>query len=466
MSSDRSSAAVQPDPGQPRASRPRSRGRCFASSLRCLACVALVLPLLARADQFNLFGYGPRAAAMAGAQTADANDYSAVFYNPALLVSWQDVNFGFHFQYYRMSDDVQAKDRAATLSCSLCSPPEAVGTSVGLLFPLAGKVKNRVAIGVGFYTPTGVLLRVTAPDPNTPYWYRYNSNPERLVAHLGAGIRLTDWLSIGLGVQALADLVGDGTDVQVDMFSKEVKKRAISAYLGTRVAPVFGVSVAPWKHLRFGANFRMEMKLHYVIPATVDLEGIGTLKFSVEGVAHYTPHTLTFGAAWDVTDQLTLSLDGEWMNWSAAPSPYVHLSIQLSGPTLAALGLDKAFDVSSADSLAGFADTLSVRLGSEYRLSDRFAARLGFSYRPTPVPKQSALATNLLDGNTVGLAAGVGFNFPDPLEIFQHPIQIDVGLQAAFLLPREAIKDPTDLVPSYTYQARMYGGTIAVRYDF
>lgn len=435
-------------------------------TLRRFAVLLLLVPSFAFADNFNLFGYGPRAAAMGGAMTAEASDFTSVFYNPALMVERKDVNFGFHFQWYRMLADVKQNDLARELDCRACSAPDAVGTSLGLVFPLAGKVKNRVALGLGLYLPSAVMLRVNAPDSSTPFWYRYNANPERIVVHAGVGIKITDWFKIGLGVQALADLLGNGANVKVDLFSKQVELRELNSYLGTRVAPVFGVHVSPLKRLRFGATFRMEMKLVYEIPAKVDLSGVGTLGFAVRGVAHYTPHTLSFGAAFDATDDLTFSLDGEWQNWSAAPSPYTDLSIDLSGQTLEALGLGSALDINSPVQRPGFQDTFGGRLGAEYRVSPRFAARLGAFIRPTPVPKQNVAGTNLLDNTAIGLSGGFGFNFPDPLEVFQSPIQIDIAAQGHFILPREAIKEPTDTVPSYTYSARVAGVTAAVRYDF
>jgi long-chain fatty acid transport protein len=437
-------------------------------SRRALVALILVVTPAAHADNFDLFGFGPRGSAMAGAMTAEANDYTAVFYNPALLVERKDVNFGFHFQYYRMQADVAQKDPNSVnkLNCSACTAPDSVGYSLGLAVPLGGKVKNHLALGVGIYLPSQVLLRVNAPDTNTPYWYRYNGNPERLSVHLGAGIRIVEWLKIGLGVQALADLVGDGANVSVDLFSKQVKLNTLNSYLGTRVSPVFGLHVSPTNWLRFGATYRGEMKLIYQIPAKVDLQGVGTLGFTVSGVAHYSPHTVSVGAAIDPVKNLTISLDGEWQNWSAAPSPYVNLVIDLSGKTLDGLGLGSALDVSSAMQRPGFADTISARLGGEYRVSDRFAARLGAFYRPTPVPKQDTAGTNLLDNDSVGVTGGIGFNFPDPLEIFQAPIQIDLAAQATFIMAREANKDPTDNVPSYTYSSRVYGASIAVRYDF
>ncbi len=431
---------------------------------RALLLLALV-PMLARAD-FSLYGYGPRAAAMGGAMTAEANDYTAVFYNPALLVERKDVNFGFAFQYAGMVSKVESKDLAKPLDLSLANAPATVGSSLGLLFPLGGVVKNRVALGLGVYLPTAVLLRLHAPAQDQPYWYRYQTNPERLQLHLGAGIKLVDWLKLGLGVQVLANLIGDSANVGVDLFSKEVTRGDINAYLGTRVAPVFSLHLNPWKRLRLGATFKYEMRLDYRIPATVDLEGIGTLGFVIQGVAHYSPHTLQFGAAFDVTDDFTIALDGEWQNWAAAPSPYVGVSIDLSGPTLEGLGLGTALDVESARQPPGFANTFGGRLGAEYRVNQRFVARAGAFFRPTPVPKQDTQGTNLMDNTAVGGSVGVGFNFPDPLEIFQHPIQIDVAGQAHFLLNREANKASTDSMPGYMYSANVFGVTAAIRYDF
>lgn len=432
-----------------------------------LACVVLAAwPVVVRADVFNLYGFGPRAAAMGGAMTAEANDFTAVFYNPALLVERKDVNFGAAFQFYRMVPKVESKDLAKDLDCTKCQPPDTVGTSVGLLFPLGGKVKNHLALGLGVYLPTSVLLRLNAPNAKQPYWYRFHGNPERLQLHLGAGIKIFDWLKVGLGVEVLANLIGDDANVGVDLFSKQVKTGDINAKLETRVAPVVSLHVSPIKRIRIGATYRGEMELDYKIPAKVDLEGIGTLGFIISGVAHYTPHTVAFGASFDVLENFTVAIDGEWQMWSRAPSPYAGITIDLSGPTLEALGLDKALDVASGNHPPGFTDTLGARLGAEYRISERFAARLGGFVRPTPVPKQDTQGTNLLDSMAIGVTGGVGFNFPDPLEIFQHPIQIDVAGQAQFLMPRTATKDAVDTEASYTYSANVYGATAAIRYDF
>ena len=461
--------------------------------MRLVTLGVLLWASQALATVYDTFGFGPRAAAMGGAMTAEARDFTAVSYNPALLVERKDVDFGFSFQFNRMANDKTGADAATDPATDLARPlcpsiatigpdgkavsapnprcadlnaSDTVGYSLGLLFPLGGKVRNRVALGLGIYIPSQRLLRVLAPDTSTPFWYHFQSHSERIVIHVGLGVKIFDWLTVGLGAQALADLIGLGANVDVDLFNKTVTSGSIDSHLATRVSPVIGIQVHPIERLRFGVTYRAEMSLHYHIPAKVNLQGIGTLSFSIDGDTHYTPHTVAFGAAWDITRDFTVALDGEWQHWSAAPSPYVDLTIGLSGDTLKALGLDNAFDINSPHQKPGFIDTVGARLGLEYRLTERFSARAGGFFRPTMVPKQTAPGSNILDADTVGVSVGVGFNFPDPLEIFASPINIDVATQAQVLLPREAIKEPTDPVPSYSYSAKVYGATIAIRYDF
>ncbi|MHB8874213.1 MAG: OmpP1/FadL family transporter [Myxococcaceae bacterium] len=436
-----------------------------------LPVVLLLCGTGALANNMQTFGFGPRAAAMAGAQTADAQDYSAVFYNPAMLVLRKDLNFGFAFSWARADTEVAPTGTGATadgpqLDCKYCTPPDSAGFSVGLLFPLAGKVKNRLAFGLGLYLPSQRLLRTQATDPNRPFWYLYHSSPDRIIVHAGAGLRILENLTFGVGVQALADLVGQGASMEVDLFSKQVKAREIDSTLATRTGPTAGLYFAPLPQVRLGVSFRWEMALLYQIPAEVDLEGIGTLAFKVEGMTHYSPHTLNFGAAWDITPEVTVAVDGEYAMWSRAPSPYVDVTVDISGDTLAALGLGSALDLNSPRTAPGFTDTFTGRVGLEYRMTERFAARGGAYYRPTPVPRQDVPGTNILDASAVGLSVGAGFSFDDPLEVFEAPVSIDLAGQGTFLLPREAVKEPTDVVPSYKYSATLYGLTAAIRYEF
>lgn len=435
-------------------------------SVRGVIVLAVAFATAAQAEEFTTYGFGPRAAAMAGAMVADASDYTGTFYNPALLVNRTDVNFGASVNWYRTFTEVTSNDATRPIDCTYCQPPDAVGMSLGALFPLGGKVKNRVAIGLGLYIPFERLLRVLAPSTNQPFWYTFNSHNERLIIYLGLGVKIVDWLTVGIGAQALADLVGQGAKVKVDLFSKAVEAQVIDAHLAAHVAPVFGLQVKPIPRLRFGLTYHYEMSLKYSIPASIDLDGIGSLAFEAHGYTHYSPHSFVLGAAFEPHPDLTVALDAEFALWEFAPSPYLGMTMDLSGETLEALGLGSALDLAQDPPKPGFTNTLGVKLGLEYRLSKRFALRGGFFYRPTPVPKQDAEGTNVLDGSTLAATLGGGFNFDDPLEIFQSPIHIDLSVQTQFMIGREAKKDPLDTMPSYSYVGRTFGVSSALRYDF
>ncbi len=429
----------------------------------------MLSPFTARASLFDYWGYSPRAVAMSGALTADASDYSAVFYNPAMLALREDFNFGLSVDFTRTDAWVTPRTLDKELDCTYCDPADwATGVDLGLLFPLGGKVKNKLAVGVGLHLPTSNLVSIRAADPSRPFWYQWNNSPDRLVVFLGAGARILDNLTLGLGAQMLGDLTGAGADITVDLFSKEATHREVSSDLAPAVAPNAGLYWQALPELRLGLSWRGEFKHRYSVPADIDLEGVGMLKLAISGYNHFTPHTFNLGAAWDPSSQVTLALDLSYQRWSAAPSPYARIHVDLSGETLNALGLDEAMDLDTmeTDAPPGFEDTLSVRAGMEYRLSEGFAARGGMSFHPTPVPRQVQPGTNILDSDALGVSGGIGWSFEDPLEIFEAPLLVDLAVRAIWFLPREAVKEGTDEVPSYDYASRVLGTSLAVRYNF
>jgi long-subunit fatty acid transport protein len=430
-----------------------------------LAALVILHPVPSGATLYESFGFSPRGVAMSGALTASADDFTATFYNPAMLVLRKDFNVGLGFDYGDPAGRVEAKGEGQ-LDCSYCDPDSFAGFNLGLLFPLGGKVANRVALGLGLHGPAATVASVRAPDPNRPFWYGWHNRQDRILVFVGAGVRIVDELTVGVGLQTLADLVGNGAATRVDLFARQVRFKEVSSDLANTVAPNAGVYWSPTPALRLGASFRGEMGLVYRIPANIDLEGVSTLNLVVEGIDHYSPPTLTGGVAWQPTPSLTLALDGSYQLWSRAPSPYMDITVDLEGETLRAMGLDEALDLESRSSPPGFEDTVETRLGIEYQAAEGFVLRGGFSFRPTPVPRQSAAGTNILDGTTVGVSGGMGFSFDDPLEVLANPLTFELAGRGLFLLPREAEKDRTDELPPYTYSASVFGVSVAFRYSY
>ena len=430
------------------------------------ACLALALPTAARAGVFDSFGYDPRGVGMGGTQTAAADDYTASYFNPALLVLQEKFSFGYGFNWSQPQMNVRALDGNRASQLQLSQPPSSFnGWTLGVLFPLGGKVSNRLALGVGLYLPSSNVLRTEATDPRAPAWYFYQSGPERIVVSASAGVRITDWLSIGGGAQILGALVG-GFDFDLNLFSKQFEGRAMRADLETRVAPLAGLAL-DFKPigLRFGFSFRGAIQSDYRLPTTFNLSDVGVIELVMEGVTHYSPDTYSLGVQYRL-GSLVGTAELRYARWSTAPDPSTKVTLNVDGEALESLGLSEQFDIEGASGPPGFLDTLATHLGAEYWIVDgRFALRAGYSFRPTPVPLQRA-DSNILDGDTHGVSLGVGFSFDDPLEIFSHPIHIEAAAQRLVVPERQAQKEPEDPVPSYTYGGAVNELTFAVRYVF
>lgn len=434
---------------------------------RLLLAVLLLAPCTARASNFDIYGFGTRALSMGGAATADSADFSGVFYNPSQLVLRSKINVGLGLFYEKPSMSVTADNPSPefdALCKTGCQPPDSTAYTVGLVFPFAGKLKDKVSLGIGLSLPTRNLIRVQAVDPGEPSWYLYQSSPDRINVFAGLGIRPVEWLSLGIGLQALADFTGN-INFNVDLFNKRFQQRDIVAQLITRQAPVAGITFAPIKQLQFGFSYRASMELDLELPANIGLGDLGSLLLDAKSTTFFTPHEFTFGVSGRPLDGLTIDADLEYARWSVAPNPAVQVKVAFSGELASGLGLDKALSMDSQDAKIGFEDILIPRLGVEYYVVERLAVRAGYFYRPTMVPIQNGL-TNLLDGGTHVITGGLGYKFDSPLEILSDPIEIAAVAQHGFVETRHANKSESNPVPAYSYGGSTTTFAIDIRYNF
>jgi long-subunit fatty acid transport protein len=188
------------------------------------------------------------------------------------------------------------------------------------------------------------------------------------------------------------------------------------------------------------------------------------MNLGLEGVAQYTPHTISLGASYKFSSVLATA-ELRYALWHLAPNPATLVAVDLNGELLKGLGLQNQLDAAAENPDVGFVDTLSPYLGVEWWIVERFALRLGYSFHATPVPLQSG-DTNLLDGNTHVVGAGVAVNFDDPLEVFARPIFLEVAVQEQLIPERRANKPATVSVPSYVYGGSVTAVTGALRYEF
>lgn len=432
------------------------------------ACVVLALLLgVAQASVYDLYGFTPRGRAMGNAQTADADDFSGVFYNPGALTRRKQIVVGAGLLHTRPSLSI---DRAFRVESQREVPsvvPEPfTGLNIGALFPLGHKFGDRVAIGASMYLPLLRLLSASSVDAQVPQFYRYEQQPDKFVFLASAAFEIADWLSVGAGVQVLASLDGQ-IDLGVELANRRIARRALLVDIAPRASAVLGALITPNKGLRIGVSWRDDIQLDYALPGNITIDDLVQLDLTLQGTVLYTPQTLSGGVAWEPMAGLTLAADISWLRWSKAPDPSPTVAIDLSGEILEGLGLGDRIDIQNGAPVdLGFRDIIEARLGAEYLPHPQIATRLGYIYRPSPAPVPTG-AFNQIDPNAHVLSAGMGFTFRDPLEVRENPVTIDFVYQAT-LMQSQAVRQragDADRVGDYTAGGTVHSLGLAFRHD-
>ena len=432
----------------------------------------------AAANPLSILGGGARGIGMGEAQVAAADDHTATFYNPALLTRRHRVTFGAGFQLIKPNLTITEQAPFFDEGNAPVFPADFVQWNLGVIFPLGGKVKNRIVLGLGASLPNGFIVRVKAVDAKSPSFVLYEFSVRKLTLAPCFAFLVTDWLSVGAGLQVLADFGGTGARVDVDLFARKVDHREVLVDLVPRESLVAGVTLGPFEGLTFGASFRQELGLDFSLPAYIVLEDVGVLDLKLRGTTLWTPNEVTLGVAYAAPAMgLTVAFDLTWSQWSRAPSPELLVELDSGGPVLDGLGLGDALDLCSDRAIEsedgktlcrpsppGFVDVLSPKLGVELRVSEVVTLRGGAWVRPTPVPDQVG-RTNFLDATTFHAALGASFTFADPLEIFSQPITFDVATQAALLKDRSVDKG-SDGRPEYRFGGTLFQLAASLRYQF
>lgn len=436
------------------------------------ALVAVVLcvcaPSAASANPWDLYGFNPRALSMAGSLTAGADDFTAVYYNPASLTIATTPGFGIGFvaSRPRLSLDFDEAERPIRDF----APPKSDGVTFGALFPLGGKaVRNRIALGLGLSVPTRSLLNGQALDPAIPHWYMYQSLPSRLVAVLGLGVLPLDWLSLGAGVQILAGVSGS-LDYELDIVAGRFSRKTVVFDIQPQAAPLVGIELRPARGLRIGATYRSAIESVIELPVELEITGIASLEVLTNFRVQYTPHQVALGVSYDVAD-LGLRFTGDltYALWSKAPDPSVSSRLDASGELFEGTGIGDAFDAPApgqerAVELA-FRDVVLPRLGVEKNLGP-LVLRGGYAIRPSPAPVQTS-GTNYVDATTHQVSIGAGLTFPDPFDAFTNPLVVDVAASGLFVAPRRYDKvDPQDPIGAYDASGVIWVFGVALRYSF
>lgn len=428
---------------------------------------ALAWSGVASASPEDIYGWGPRSAAMGGTGAAWASDADAAYVNPALLsrVHANHLTIGFSGATFDLhADGPQLPGRVSVV------PAKGYSIGVAVPIPFGGVLKDRISAGLAGYTPTDVLSRVAILYPETPEYSLLADRSQVLGVHLGVGADVGYGIRVGAGVGVLAELLGTITVASTaGTVGAHVDTQLIATYAPTFAAAYdlpFDRDADGKARWRVGLTWRGALEAPFTV--TVDASKLSSLSlplFNIAGVPQYDPEETVLEVAREA-DDWTLAAGVTWKRWSQYPGVFEPTIVCPANTMCSLLGPPQI----------PFSDTFVPRVGAEhvFRFPRHVAlrARGGVLFEPTPVPSQlpSSLAydpathtdaarpTRFFDASRAAFALGGGVDMGDVL-----PFTLDVYAQVHELMG-STVSTPPAPAASLSGSVIAYGVYMGVKF--
>jgi long-chain fatty acid transport protein len=353
-----------------------------AAALAVLA-VAAVAPPQANGGGFEVPMQSARAAGQADAFTAQADDASAIWYNPAGLtqIKGTEVVVGAIglSSNWRFDGDAGT---GQTMNDEAVLPHFYLSSDLGT---------ERVRVGIGMNNSFG--LSEDWGDDDGPL--RFIVDDARLAAiniSPALAVKIDERLSVGLALNAYY------ADLKLDR----------QAPLGAPPAPEgrfelegndWALGVTPsvlWKINRrhaIGAFYRSQVDLELAGDGEVTFGGAPVVGPSPANLAVTLPQQVGVGYAFRPAEPLKLEVDVVWTDWNALDQLVIHSA-------------NPAFNGSEIP--ANWESGFTYRFGVQYALNDRWTTRAGYAYSENAVPG-STFTPIVPDSNYHLFAVGLGY---------------------------------------------------------
>jgi long-chain fatty acid transport protein len=424
----------------------------------------------------DTYGFGSRGAAMGGATSADATDFSAAYYNPAGLVGATGVSISVGYVYGGNHLKMNGRDNNVADAHGLIGGIVAPGKLFGVL---------PFAFGLATYLPDDGISRIKALRQETPRWELYDDRLSILFLTASVAVRPVSFLEIGGGLAFLAATRGRfAVSGRADVLRPydSALRHEVDADLTSIRYPQVGARVKVADLGFVGLTYRGETKLPLSLDANldgiVDFAGIEIpLLYDLQSrtIDAFLPQQVVVGLSFQKVRDLRVNVDVTWVNWGAYESPTARTTSHLDVEAPPGIPLELPADPKPTTAIPpAFEDRFVPRIGVEYvwqaaggartlpgetreRRAVEVPLRVGYVFERSPVPEQTGL-TNFADADrhTVSFGAGVALN--GVTEVLPGSIRLDVHGQAS-ILPERTMKkrSAADFVGDYTAGGSMLG---------
>lgn len=440
---------------------------------------------------FALSGVGSNGLSMGGAFTAVANDWSALYWNPAGMSFIQSDILGFHNAIVIPASYVKPNTGIIGYDGPYSPVTQVNAKSETFTIPSGGFVREfkylkNTKIGLAVFSPFGLgtswsLYHIpigyyNPSDTATfypPKFPEHNWESEVKTASLLIGFsRKFEKFSLGVAIgptferfkirkvtffdPATIDTHALSLPIQYRLFpidSKiEIKGWAFSGSAGIIYQPTYKLHIGLSGRFYTRATLEGDAHLYLYFPYNDAIasaadslsflflgavaNGYGTTKAKIT-----LPFNVNLGISYEVTPKLLFSAEVDYTHWSSFDriiANFKDLRIKLGDMTLAQI---------TSDTLNEFwNNTFKFSVGGQYQVNDYITMRSGFYYDQTPIP-DTTLTPLIPDANSK-----FGFNIGGEYKILDF---IKVKINYEFIYSSSKTVEPDT---NYSYKSSYFAG--------
>jgi long-chain fatty acid transport protein len=375
------------------------RGGVMQKNLLMVLLILLICTSLAFGSGFYIYEHSAKATSMCGAFAAQANDGTAVFYNPAGLTQLSGWNFSAGGTYivpvasFTGPISVDPKWYSETNQWNFFPPN----------FHASYAINDRLSAGFGLFVPFG--LGTDWGEDWVGKHLTTKGEVQAIYLNPVVAYEITEGLSLAAG---LSYILGSINLKQAAYFTpRSIWGVADLSGDATALAYNFALRFQATEKLAIGATYRSSAKLDIEGDAKFTFPSSSNPIINAELAALFPdnkgtsfielPVFIVGGISYDVLDNLTVEFDYFFTGWSS----YKELAVDFETETLA---------ITDLKSEKNWKDVHSLRLGLEYRWNDKVALRIGIMRDYDPAP--DATVDPLLPSSDRWLyAVGGGYTF-------------------------------------------------------
>jgi long-chain fatty acid transport protein len=360
---------------------------------------------------------------------------TSIFYNPGSLSFMKEKN-SLSAGLSGIFSNVAFRQKDSDYKAETDNP---MGTP--FYFYGASKVIDELAVGVGVFTPFG----------NTNKW-DYDWNGSNLIKEISlsaifiqptVSYKINDKFGIGAGLDIVLGNV-DLTKGIADPVNGQVNLKGKATALGFNI----GAFIKPTEKLNVGIDYRSKVNMKVEggdvkfteIPSSLATDFPESGNFNAELPL---PANLDFGLSYQLTEKFLLAAELNIVFWSIYDS--LIIDFERNNEKLA-----------DSKNPREYSNSFIVRLGGEYKFSEKLIARAGVYYDPTPT-NEDYFTPETVSLNQIAFTLGLSYMPVKNISIDLSYLQLE-GLEA------DKMYEPENF--GGTYKTRAFIPGIGISYNF